>query len=335
MRKLVESDIFSEYLDRGNGITGKIAKILSGMDKEGIILNNALSVPLSTITRHYKDPSTIRIVDAVKDGRIILYKTGPDFALPYCLPFIKFKQNGVSKVLVNLTKYLIEEYDDNKTVVGYDIEATKLYALLLPAYLTLELFDDNTVLSSETLYCASILWSKMFNKVLVRSIGLATNRDRYNAFLYFGMIFFLKYYCNTPDVIIEGILDKYFGKNKESQFILFMKEQIKRLGVEESMYTSFKNFCTTLFNNEISNIRGAKVSNISDSINTQFYVSQFINMYKFESLLALATFPYFLFVLISVDLHAGICADKSIDDILKDEKKLMPRLLVSLYREIR
>lgn len=335
MRKLTDSDIFTDFLDRGHSTTNKIAKILSGADTEGAILNDALSQYIATITRFYKDPSTIRIANAIKDGRIILIKTGPDLNLPACLPFIKFKQNGVMKVAVNLTPYVSVIPDKDHSTVEYHIDVTKLYALTLPAFLSIEVLDDNAVMSSETLYCASIIWSKLFNKILVRSIGLATNKDRYNAFVYFGIKFFLKYYMNTPDEIINGITDKYLGVHVNNYVIVYMTEQIKRLGLEETMYQSFKNFCSTLFNNEVSNIRGAKISNVSDAVNTQFYVSQFINMYRFESLLALASFPYFLFVITSVDSHANICADKSIDEILKDEKKLMARLMASLYREIR
>jgi hypothetical protein len=287
------------------------------------------------MVRHYKDPSVIKIANAIKDGSIILVKNPPELALPKCLPFMKFKQNGVRKVLVDLTLYIREEKDTDVSHTEYHIDVTLLYALTLPAYLSLTLLDETSTMSSDVLYNAALLWSKMFNKVLVRAIGLATNRDRYIAFVYFGMRFFLKYYMEATDATIDSLASKYLEGNQNNYVITFMTEKINALGLNEKLYNSFTEFCTVIFNNDVSNIRGIRVSNIADSINTQFYVSQFITLYRFEALLSLANFSYFLFVLISVDSHADICSDKSIDDIIKDDKKLLPKLMTALYREIR
>jgi hypothetical protein len=100
------------------------------------------------------------------------------------------------------------------------------------------------------------------------------------------------------------------------------------------MCESFDKFCQTLFNNEVSNIKGIKVNNIADSLNRSAYITKFIEMYGFASLCSLSAYPYFLFTIISSFNWSRICNDRSLEDIVFYDNKEMPKLLTGIYREL-
>lgn len=330
MRLLQNSDIYKEYIDKGDNISAKIFRIIGGQSGS-VILNDKLKKEFETLQRVYKEQVVLSFIKAIKDGNIILIKSNSDNNLPTCLPFVKFKKGGETKLVINLTNYLSEKKDSDTGDITYSIDIKQLYVLCLSGYIYYKLLDENVSLSPLIIQISSTIWSRMFNKVLIKTIGLNTNKERYEAFMYFGMRFFMKYYLDCPDVIVNNISETYL-KNGKTYLINYMESKIKDLNL--NLYESFESFCHILFNNEVSNIKGIKVNNVEDVMNRHFYMKRFIDMYGFASLLSLSSFPYFLFTIISSFNWSKICNDRSMEDVVFYDNKEIPKLLTAVYKEL-
>jgi hypothetical protein len=329
MKLIQNSDIF-DYLNKDDHLKDKITKVLGSMSG-AIILNNNIKKELDMLQRLYKEQSVIAIIKEIRENNILLVKIPVAYKFPTCLPFIKYKKEGKPKLVINLTDYIKEKKDMDTNEVEYSIDIKQLYVLCLSGFIYYKLLEENVTLPPDVIKTSSIIWSRMFNKVLIKTIGLNTNKERYEAFMYFGMRFFMKYYLDSPDVVIENISNSYL-KNGKTYLISHMEEKIKYLNVD--INESFDKFCHTLFNNEVSNIKGIKVNNVADALNRQSYLAKFIEMYGFASLCSLGSYPYFLFVIISSFNWSKICADRSLEDIVFYDSKEMPKLLSSIYKEL-
>ena len=330
MRNLQNSDIYKDYINKGENVSNKIFKILSG-NANVTILNEVLKKEIDTLLRVYKEQVIVSIVNAIRNNDIILIKTPSDNSLPSCIPFIKFKKEGNIKLMINITPYINEKVDRSTGESSFTIDIKQLYVLCLSGYIYYKMLDDKAVLPADVIRISSLMWARMFNKILIRTIGLSTNKERYEAFMYFAIRFFIKYYLESPDVIVDNVSNGYL-KNGKSNLIRLMEQKIEASGID--MYSSLDSFCSVLFNNEISNLKGIKINNVADTINRQFYLKKFIEMYGFSALMSLGSFPSFLFTIISSFNWSRICNDRSMEDIVFNDNKEMPKLINAIYREL-
>lgn len=330
MLTLTESDVFTRFLDKSNGVQANIMTVLGG--KSGaVVLNNKLGNDLEIMLKVHKEPTTLAAVTAIKSGDIVLVTIPLNVNIPECIPLIKHKKNGRPRVLINLSRYIVESKDSDTGEIDYSIDVQKLYSLCVPGYMYLRMFDKDCVLSAQTMKSSAIIWARMFNKVLIKTIGLSTNKERYDAFMYFAIKFFLSYYVEAPSVVVESIAESTMVGEK-SYLIDIMEAKIAELKVNP--YESFTTFCTVLFNNEISNIKGIRVNNIEENINMSFYMKRFIDMYNMSAVGSLISFPYFIFTVFSSYNWAGIVNDRSMEDVVQYDKKEYPKLIQSLYKEM-
>lgn len=329
MRTFTESDIF-EYLDKGNVLQNKIFKILAS-EADAVILNNKLETDIKSMLKIFKEAITLKAVNAINSGDIILVKLPIDYNLPECLPYIKHRKDNKERIIINVTKYVTEVKDRETEEIDYSIDIKKLYSLCIPGYLYLKLLDKTYTPSPDAMRISATIWARMFNKVLIRTIGLTTNKERYEAFMYFSIRFFLKYYLNASDMVVETISTSYLVNGK-GYLIDYMESKIKDLNLNP--YNSFSDFCSTLFNNEVSNIKGIKVNNLEEKINLSFYLRKFIDMYNISATMALSSYPFFIFTIFSAFNWANVCNDRAFEDIVYYDKKELPKLLIALYKDL-
>lgn len=328
MRSFVESDIY-ETLRRITKIDTSIANIINHRAK-AIVLNKELIPDLKIVPKLFKEATVLSAVNAVNIGDILLIKLSPEFNLPDCLPFIKYSKDGKAKVLVNVTKYLSETPDKDTGSITYKIDAKKLCAMIVPAYVNLKM-DNNAFPGVSVLQPAAMLWSRLFNKILIRKMSINSTPERYEAFVYFGMKFFLRYYMQAPDKIVDDICMSSL-KNGKSYVIEYMESKIEELQLDP--YESFESFCTTLFNNEVSRIRGMRIGAADEVINVSFYIREFQKTYTETALMALSAFPYFIWVMYGAYIKAGICFDRSFQDILTYDDKEVIRMFNTLFKSV-
>ena len=331
MLELRDSDIFKKYANKNNVLFGKIGLILA--DPTTPILNDILYPEIKKkIVDKKKDVMAAKMAGAVNNKEILLFITPPEKRLPGLMPFFTFKQNGIRKVALNLTDLVIVRREPTGEV-EYDISNSinKLYPLLYAAYLTLENLESNTTLSPDALYYSAVLWAEMFNKPVYDVVG-QNNNDRRRAFMYFAIRFFLGYYMQCPEQQIDSLSMKYINRwqPEKNQFITGMEDRIAERDI--NIYAGFTTFCRTLFNNEITLIKGIRVNNLEAAMNVNFYIQRFIQTYSENALLSLCAYPYFVYTLIAATIKSDLVKHKSFERIFKDEATMVNKLLIALLK---
>jgi len=322
MLKITDSDIY-RMQDSTGVLTAKISNVLkkgmSGfMGDDIIILNGLLDDSLQGLRRLYNEPIILDILNAVKDGTILLVSLSLEYSIPKCMPFIKYAgQDKRAKMLVNLTPYVVTRQSTMGDKI-YSISAQRLYPILVSAYLTLTRFDGTYMPPSKAIDIGAYLWANMYNKILCKTVALGTNKERYDAFMYLAMKFFCINILQTPEQIAEDVARGYLLKKGRKDFPLLndilQKIQIKNANI----YLSFTTFCKTLFDNEITNLR-VNSQRSEATINTELFLNRFVDQYKYESLFALGSFPYFLFAIMNATLKTRVVNDMAFQDIISDK----------------
>lgn len=331
MLELKDSDIFKKYINKNNSLFGRINMIL--VDPQTIILNEILYPEIKKkIVDKKKDVIAAKMAAAVNNREIMLFITTPDKKLPNLMPFFAYKQNGIRRVALNLTDLVIVRNEPTGEV-EYDISnnINKLYALLYASYLSLENIASDTILNPDPLYHSAVLWAEMFNKPVYDIVG-QNNIDRRRAFMYFGIRFFLGYYMQCPEQQIDSLSMRYLNtwKTDKNQFITGMEDRIAEKDI--NIYEGFTTFCRTLFDNEITLIKGIRVNNLETTINVNFYIQKFIQTYSENALLSLCAYPYFVYTLIAATSKTDLVKHKSFERIFKDNGTIVNKLLTALMK---
>lgn len=328
--KLVNDSMVYKYMlkDKESVLnTYRLELIKGGM----INLNTEFAPQLANIKKIYNDVLTIKALEAVANGSIILFSAkNPRHCMPSYMPFIKYKSGDKQYVAVDLTKWVVlkpikgadEEYDAT-------IDVKKLYCFIITAYLYQSKFDRDTQLSSKLAKSSAIVWAKLFCKVLEMKVGLATNKDRHDAFMYFAMMFFLINIIDYNRESAENLAKSFFKSNTVSPTVRYIEAAVDDKNID--MYESFETFCGTLFNPDITGLRSLRLRGTNNVINVEYYVSQYITLYHLTSALSLAAYPYFIWMVISTCNWAYLFNDKTIEAIASEE---YGNIMTELYKMV-
>ena len=326
MRSFKECDIY-ERMNKGNTISKRLIISMQSVNSK-YILNNKMDDILSTLAKTYKDTVTIKAIEAIKQNRIFIVALPLDKVFPANIPFVRVKRNGSAVVIVDITPYAtLEKVGDSDTIASVKIDIVKLYSILIPAFIALEVINEETSMSSDVMKDLSYLWAKMFNQILMSQRVFVGNRERYQAYMYYAIRFFLSYYIQAPAPIVEKISRGYIG-DVDSSYILMIEDAIKRKQVD--IYSSWEAFASTMFSNEITNIRAA--TNIE--MNIEQYIRVFTTNLGKGSYLALWSADYAFYCFFCTWEQSYILSNRAFSPIVDADPKLMPRLLRSLYQEI-
>lgn len=326
MRKFTDSDIYQK-MNTGNAITNQIQNTIQSINANTLI-NGRLDAQLMAMNRVYRDALTTRVIEAVKDGRILILCLPMDKRLPANMPYVKVKRSGKQCVIVDMSKYVIAQRGPGAILEEFKVDVAKLYSLLVPAYLALEVINEFTVMSSETTKLLSLMWAKLFNKVLMNQKIFVGNRERYEAFMYFAMRFFMIYYCQIPIQIVDNISGEYINGVK-SKYISTIENNLQHKGID--LYADWNTFARTMFSNEITNIRA--ITNVD--MNVDQYLRLFSTlMGRDGSYLSLWSTDYAFYCFFVTWCHSWILNDRSFDDIVNEDPKLMPKILRGLVKEL-
>lgn len=333
MKDLKSSDLFMKAINKNNEIFGRINTILYGTipgSKSDIaVINNEIFPDIKRkIIDKRRDEISANIGMAISQHKLVLLMLPPEKRLMDAVPFIIYKQDGIRRVAINMSNVVIARKLENGQII-YDMSdnVNKIYVLLHSAYLALTKLDVKQTLSPSALYSSAVLWAEMFNKPIYDAVGLH-NHDRKEAFMYFAMKFFLLYMMECPKAQADSIVMKYV--EKKNDLIIHMEDIIETRNLP--IYSGLLPFLETLFNNEVSAIKGLQVNTISKSMNTSFYLRNFTQSFGSSALLALCSYPYFVFVIIAAISKCRLVKDKSFDRIFSNNQKMANALLVDLMR---
>lgn len=330
MRSYKDSDIFVNTINKNNVVLGKVNAILTGAERDVTVLNEILYPDIKRkLIDKQKTKTMYDIGKAIEDGRIVLITLPPDKKLTDAFPFFVYKQNGLKRVCINIS-YVVYQKKLDTGEISYDISdnVVKLKILLISAYLALDAFHDKMMPTQNTLEGSAILWAEMFNKPLFNVVGL-NNKDTYDTFMYMAIKFFLVYFIECSTERAEKIATKYIGAKNPK--LLYMEGEIEARGL--NMYESVAAFVHILCNDELSMNKGIRVNTMSKAMGIGNYLTNFVNMFGSSSLMALASYPYFVYVLLAANSKCKLIKDKSFDNIFKDHSKLTNRLLIGLLNE--
>lgn len=333
MKVLRDSDFFDAYINHDNAIMGKIGKILSGTEKSTVILNKIIWDELTRkLFSKRKERVVVKISEAIRSGNMIIFCNSPDAKLPDMVPFVVYKKQGIDAVAINASSLVIPVKNPDGTD-GYEIEdINKMYVSLYSGYLAMMNFKKKDILPSHVLYDAAVIWAEMFNKPLYDTFGMG-NQDRNEALMYFAVKFFLRNIMECDMRQTEALGDKFIQSTKrqhKNDLILYMEEQIEFRKID--IYKGMIPFMETLFNEEITKIRGVKVSTLSNTMNVSYYIQKFTTTFSSNALLALCTFPYFFYVIDSAVSKTKMVKDKSFDRIFQNRKREVSHFLVDVVR---
>ena len=325
MKEMFESDVF-KFLDKDVNIKERITVTYTtpGMMDGKIVLEE----DLKKLAKIYKDGLSVAAFAAVAKGDVlIIFNEKSTKRLPTWCPFFKIKKGGVSKTVVDITNYVQTHTDKATGDFSATVPYKKLYSLIVGAYI-FSICDKRTVLTPTMRKYTAIVWAKMFCKVLAMKVGLQSNKDRYDAFMYFAMRYYMEYILETPVAISKTEAAAYcFNGGILNSTAAHIEQACEDRNID--MYSNFTIFCTTLFNNDITGIRGMRL-NSGDNINFAFYIRQFMTLYYLPITLSLVSFPHFMWAIFSANQFAYIFNDKLIaTNITVDE---YPKIAVELDR---
>lgn len=326
MREFTKSDIF-EKMNYNNTIYNGLQNAVKHIDNTNIA-NPQLGPLIDKLHRIYKESIIMDISKAINDYSLIVITMPMEFRFPASIPYLKTKRSGKECVIVDLSKYAQVRKDDNGKIIEFTCDLTKLYNYLVPAFLALKVLNGETVLSTETTKWLSYMWAKLFNRILTSQRIFVGSEERYEAFMYFAMKFFMRYYLETNPNIEENIA-KEFIKGNKSKYIYMVEENMNQKGLD--LYQDWTAFATSMFSNEITNIKSAS----SVDMNVDQYIRLYSNyMGRDGAYLALWSADYFFYCLFVSYNRAYILNDRAWDTILSENLKVMPRLINGLVKEI-
>lgn len=326
MKDVHESEVF-KLLDKKGNIR---AKCINNLSKTMVDLGPHMEDQFKVIARIFKDQLTVKAIEAVHNKSLILYYTPTTDRLPVYYPFIKLKKDGKPVIAVDLSNYVSVKQDDVDNTLEVKIDNKKLYSMMVSGYLYLDLmYDKSSTLSMPLYSLLSNVWAQLFCKVLIQKVGLATNRDRLDAFMYFAQKYFLLNICETNPQVAEDIALMQFNSRKANPTAMSIAEACSSRSID--MYSDLITFCNTLFNADITGLRAMRLNGSNDGMTFDYYVRQYIMMYYAPSGLTLASLPHFVWMVISANNYAYIFNDAVIEKTCTND---FPKIMSEIYRII-
>ena len=326
MRDFRDSQIY-QLMNRNDILDNQLREAGKAINGTTII-NNKLD-SLEPLRKLYRETVVIQALKAIEKNEILIVVLPPDKRFPANIPFMKTKAAKPIEV-IDVTKYAHANKDEEDHIISYSMDVDKLYVLIVCAYLDLKLFTSTVALSSESIKRLSIMWAKMFNKILVAKKIFIGNKERQDAFMYFAMKFCMKYYIECPEPVIDSICEQFVGPNK-SRYILFVEENLNKKGID--LYKDWMTFAGTMFDNEVTNLSAFNPN--GGGMDIRGYLQAFdMYMGKDGAYIALWSIPYFVFCCFSTNRKSGILNDRAWADVVLDDSRMIPKLMDSFYKEL-
>lgn len=315
---LTETDVFQSYEKSGANLGPRMKALVTNPNAAVVVNEKLEEATLSRFAMSFKEPIALKALMAVRTGEIVLFVAKPEYNLPECIPFFRYVSKGKSpKVAVNLTNICIIDEGDSVTPTTYMVDdMRKLYAMLTAAYLQLRL-PDPTNYPIKAIEFGAMMWARMFCKVLNRTIGLATNKERYEAYFYFAARFYLSYLIGAPESTINSVSIALLKNGTKSPLITMIEDRIADEKI--NMNANFTTFCSILFNNDLSGAKGMRMAaaNPNEKLNVSFYIKRFVDSYNQASIMSLASAQYFTWMVICCMKKAYMCNIKMLADVVE------------------
>jgi hypothetical protein len=311
MKRLDETFLF----EITNSVVDYKKQIAVTKEKMNEVKLSELEYQIGLIKRRYNYPIKHAILKSIDDLELVPVFNKNKIFLPVYIPTIGYAEDGVVKVLVNLTPWSII----NKAG-GFEIDGRRLFSLFQSAYISKKIvespwnkFSLNTTVSKY----GAIIYSKMFTKLIDKMYGITINPMESDKIRFLSASFYLVNMLErednerTGDIAFQSI-NGYITRNIADQLAS---------DSPKDRYDSIDKFITSL--NGIGNIK---------DINTRIFLQEWIKMFGEASLFALEYFPFFLFTIFSVYINSHIVNDYLIEPLISVELNNLYNEVVKLIR---
>lgn len=296
--KSLESTFTYRNLNRSNALSENMMKL---MQNGYVMTEKELEEPLMIINKNFKFPLKFKVLDAFKNGTIqIMY--GTNSKIPTCLPFFLTKTNkGRIVAIINVDIYGTYDKENN----SLKIDPKKLYCMMESAYLSIICYEHSTELSTKALVLSagSNIYSMMFTRVLNKKYSLNIDKTKMHKVIMLSSMFYL---INIMGMTNMDNAFNYALKNCPNGNIYTLQQTIAMFN--ERDFTDLETFIKALTRPEVGlNLKDLTVRN---------YLEAFIGMYESSALLAVESFYYFLYNILSVTNGAYVNAQYVLEDIV-------------------
>jgi len=296
--KSLESTFIYRNLNKSNTITNNIMKLM----KNGQVLSsNNLDESLMIINKNFKFPFKYKVMEAFDNGTIrIMFD---DVAkLPTCLPFFLTKSNSGDIVAVVVASI----YGSMDKETGFvKIDPKKLYCAMEAAYIARLCYINSRQLANKSaiITTGSNIYSLMFARVLNKKFALNIDKNKFHKVVMLASKFFMINMLEMPD---NELTFNYAIKNCPNGN-LYTLQDVNELFPTEC-FKDLETFLTNLTSPKLGfNLKGLTIQN---------YLESYIGMYESSALLALESFPYFMYNVLSVTNGGYINNQYIMEDIV-------------------
>lgn len=300
IKNLQDTFIF-KHLNNNDRLNTLILKII----KNGtIVTKDNMQSAYLVINKNYKYALKNAVLNAVENNKIIMMYSPEGVKMPSCMPWFLTKDNKGNIVAI----VCVDVYGTrNANSTDINIDPKKLYVMLEGAYLGLIYANNPKAISinSNIITNGSLIYSQMFTKILNKKYSLNINRDKQNKFIFLASKFFMINMLGMED---NDVVFNYALSNCKSPNNIIIRELDDAFPVEA--YESFDKFLLELINNQ-------NTKDFIPGLNVRGYLESFIQTYDGSALLALESFPYFMYNVISV-VDAGFINNQYIFEDIVD-----------------
>lgn len=297
--KGIEQTFLYNHLNKSNALTQNISILLK--DGETLTQENLVE-QMVVMTKNFKFPLKYGVLDDFKQGNILVKTTDGKAKLPTALPFILTRNSsGAVVAIVNAELYGVRAKDSG----DFKIDAKKLYTMMEGAHIARLCYFNNEKISSIPPVVAngSAIYSGMFARVLNKKYALNIDKSRYHKVIMLASKFFMINLLGMKD---SDMVFNYAVKNCSNGNVMALRELSEQF--EEENFATLETFIKALADPKY----GLKLKDLT----VRNYLESYITMYDGSALLALESFPYFVYNVLSVVNGAYINNQYALEDVV-------------------
>ena len=306
MRTLSDTVLF-KMLNKSNDLTGQIMNINNPLN---ILPLDKIDMNIDIINRRFNYALKNKALQDLNDGYVIPVFNINNIELPNFIPAVGIIENGVAKSYINLTPMGRMDKKGN-----FDIDNRKLFAYLQTGTLLRELSVKHwgkVSMNSIVAKAGSMIYAKLFNKVLDKIYAINLNTLRSDSVNYVTAKFFLLYVLERPNTDMVSNIAYQACFNGTTRETIYDVDKV----FSSDAYQSFDKFIQNLAT--LDGLAGLKMRTFTEN---------WMKMYNYSTVLGLEYFPYFLHMIFSAMVNAHINSEYIIEPLVGRETS-------TLYSEI-
>ena len=304
-------------LNQDGRVINKIQKLIRTGEQ---VTFDRMPTALSVMRNRIKSPIFNKILDAIKDERLVLLYNDPKTVkVPNFLPFVLTKISQDGYVAVVFLQLCEANAGDTEILVN----ERKLKVAMESAYIALQMLDSanaGKLQSANIVKPSSKIYSYIIAECINRKHNIKMDQNVFNTVIYLVSKFFIRTTlgCTSSDEVVENYCMANC-KDPNPALIHMIADDFEDKDFEDISTLLTK----MIFQPDLAKRIG--------KMNVSSFTEAYINMYDAAMLLAMENFPYLVFNIISVSETTYINNYYHLKGIVGDEgKKLYATLITTI-----